>query len=187
MTTLDRAAAPQTRMLLASDGSTTTLLQALLGEELRLRLDGVAMRTGQDVPEATRVALGVLPENPVLVRRSALVTSGGVAVSLNLVVARAPVGDVLGRVLTGREPIGRIMNGSRAGHRRILLDSGWDWWDADREAVRCAFKAYVIVEDAVPAIHVFERFNPRFIPAAGVPLAPDARAVPRQGGEPRGI
>lgn len=176
MTALDGAAAPQTRMLLASDGSTTTLLQALLGEQLRLRLDEVATRTGLDVPESTRVALDINPETPVLVRRSALVTVSGVAVSLNLVVAQAPVSEVIGRVLTSGEPIGRVMNGSRAGHRRLLLDSGWDWWDADGDAVRCAFKAYMIVEDAAPAIHVFERFNPRFIPA-----------VPRQrGGEPGG-
>lgn len=172
MTALDGPSAPQTRMLLASDGSTTTLLQALLGEELELRLDGVDVRTGGDVAEAARAALGIDEDASVLVRRSALVTRAGVEVSRNRVVASALASDVIGRVLTGAKPIGTIMNGRRAGHHRIPLESGWSWWDPAGARLPCAFKAYVIVEDGTPAIHVFERFNPRFIPTAGYPMVP---------------
>ncbi len=153
-------------MLLASEGSTTTLLQALVGERLELRLDELSDSTVGEAYEAARRALGVEKETPVLVRRSALVTASGVEISRNVVVAQGPFTGVVGHVLTSTEPIGRVMNGSRAGHRRILLESGWSTWgDAP-----CAFKSYLIVEDDQPTIYVFERFNPRFIPTEGYPV-----------------
>ncbi|MGH3663137.1 MAG: hypothetical protein ACRDTQ_14915 [Micromonosporaceae bacterium] len=150
-------------MLLASDGSTTTLLQALLGEVLELRLDEVREGDGAEVPEATRAALRIDERTRVLIRRSALVTSVGVEVSRNKVVAIGAFDAAVDHALHGRYPIGRIMNNTRSGHRRILLDSGWSFWEAGKRSVRCAFKSYLIVEDGV-SIHICERFNPRFLP-----------------------
>jgi chorismate-pyruvate lyase len=164
MTALEAPSAPQTRMLLASEGSTTTLLEALVGEPLRLRLHEVSEGRGSEVSRDARAALGLADETPVLVRRSALVTVAGMEVSRNHVVAHGPFDGVVGRVLTAEQPIGWTMNGSRAGHSRIVLDTGWSFWDADDVRVTCAYKSYVMVEQEQPRIHVFERFNPRFIP-----------------------
>ncbi|HEX2418777.1 MAG TPA: hypothetical protein VHJ83_11750 [Micromonosporaceae bacterium] len=169
MTALEVPSAPQTRMLLASEGSTTTLLEALLAQSLVLRLDEVRVAEGREVWQAARSALGIVDDTPVMVRRSALVMAGGVEVSRNHVVGCAPFDGVVGRVLTGSEPIGWTMNGSRSGHSRIVLNTGWSTWDTDGQLLTCAFKAYVMAEHNRPKIHVFERFNPYFIPTAGQP------------------
>ena len=152
-------------MLLASDGSTTKLLEALLGEELKVAVHEIRSATGKDVSEAVCQALQLAPDTPVLVRRSALVTSAGLEVSRNHVVARGPFDGDVGRVLTGTDPIGRTMNGSRSRHSRVVLETGWSCWETDDDVLRCAFKAYVLAEDDRPTIHVVERFNPSVVPA----------------------
>jgi chorismate-pyruvate lyase len=158
---------PQTRMLLASDGSTTTLLEALLGDRVHLRLDEVSRRTGADVPAETRSALGIGSGTPVVVRRSALVTRSGLVVSRNNVVAWVHGAGLVGQIMTTNVPIGLTMNAARAGHYRILLASGWAAWDDADPAVPCAFKAYVIVHEGRRAIHIVERFNPEIVPTDG--------------------
>ncbi|MGH3735657.1 MAG: hypothetical protein ACRDT6_08545 [Micromonosporaceae bacterium] len=165
-------------MLLASEGSTTTLLDALLGESLRLRLDEVRTGRGREAPNAARTALHLTDTTPVLVRRSALVTVAGLVVSRNLVVARGPFDGPMGRVLTGAEPIGRTMNGSRDGHSRTLLEAGWSTWESGDGQLTCAFKAYVMSEGGRRQVYVEERFNPRCIPAD--PHAVPPAVVPRQ-------
>ena len=163
---MGRPLAPQTRMLLASDGSTTTLLQAMLGEEVHLRLDEVSRRTGADIPPETRSALGVTSGAPVMVRRSGLVTRLGLEVSRNCVVACAGTG-LVGQIMNAGVPIGLTMNGGLAGHRRIIVESGWATWDGPGPALPCAFKAYVIVYKGSRAMHIYERFNPHFVPTDG--------------------
>lgn len=164
MTTLAQPSAPQTRMLLASEGSTTTLLEALLGEPLRLRLDNVRSAPGSEVSPAVREALAIDSRTAVLIRHSSLVTVAGIEVSRNHVVARGPFSDVVGDVLCGPEPIGWTMNGSRDGHSRMVLETGWSSWDADGDRRTCAYKAYVIAQDGRPRIHIRERFNPLLVP-----------------------
>lgn len=156
--------APQTRMLLASDGSTTILLQALVGERLRLRLDAVDARPADDVSAPVRDSLGIRPESTVLVRRSALVTGTGAEVARNVVIGSPAA---VPRLLTSSEPIGATMNHSRAGHRRLRLDAGSSTWETAEGPLRCAFKAYLILDGGVPVLHIVERFNPAFVPPIG--------------------
>lgn len=152
-------------MLLASDGSTTILLQAMLDEPLILRLDEVCVGSGAQMGTVTRRALELGPDTPVIVRRSALVTGAGVVVSRNHVVGRATADDAVGQVLTAGRPIGWTMNGARAGHRREILDAGWSHWEAGGRQVPCAFKSYVIYDHGAPRVHIVERFNPGLIPS----------------------
>jgi chorismate-pyruvate lyase len=162
-----RAAAPQTRMLLASDGSTTILLQALVGQRLSVRVERTALCSGGDLAEDDRAALRIERDASVLLRSSSLVTAAREVVSRNEVAAPAArLGDELGRVMSGDQPIGAVLNAGRPGHRRLQLGSGWSSWEQpDGSRIPCTFKAYVILENAEPVMHIHERFNPQFVSA----------------------
>lgn len=155
---------PHTRMLLSSDGSTTVLLQALMGERLQLRLDGLATIPAGDVPAYAREHLRAGADEPVMVRRSALVTGAGVEVSRNEVIGMPSRSPVASLVLTSSQPIGWTMNGGRAGHSRASVTAGSALWEVAEGSIACACKSYVIVDGGEPLMFITERFNPTLVP-----------------------
>jgi hypothetical protein len=174
--------APITRMLLASDGSTTLLLQALLGQELRVEVARQERRAAGDLDRGVREAIRASGKDELLVRHSALRTAEGKIVSRNLVVADASGGTPMRRLLRDLDtPLGRGLIALGVSQSRRLLDWGLaDWPQTDEDCTEdgaeggavaeaaapypCVYKAYVLVEEDVPAIYVHERYNPEFVP-----------------------
>ncbi|MGQ4601093.1 hypothetical protein [Nocardia sp. R6R-6] len=151
---------PLTRMLLAGDGATMPVLEAMLGTELQVRVlrqdDMVASRLPSSVSEALRVS----GTDRVVVRRSSLVDSDLVTVSVNYVVfvggpaAEYGVDDV-------RMPIGHNLISRGVSQRRDILRAGLTRWPDGR---LCAAKAYVIVLVDRPLCYIRESFNPNVVP-----------------------
>ncbi|MEU3176632.1 hypothetical protein, partial [Streptomyces sp. NPDC007000] len=83
-------ASARTRMLLASDGLTTVLLEAVVKASLHVRITQTARLSAHALDDsASRAALGLEAGRPCLLRRTRLVTPAGVPVSANVVVAAA--------------------------------------------------------------------------------------------------
>ncbi len=157
--------AAETRMLLASDGSTTLLLQALLGRRLLLEVPYQSRSLAVEFPPEIRAAIGADPHHEVLVRHSELRTEAGDVVSRNLVVATSERRGAMYGLLSDRcTPLGHGLIALGLSQSRRLLASGVDGWEADESAVRCAFKAYALSESGVPSMYIRERFNPEFVP-----------------------
>jgi chorismate-pyruvate lyase len=154
-----------TRMLLASDGSTTQLLEALLDAPLVVRVEQQRRMSASGLPQRIRDALTVSPCDVVMNRRSQLLQDDGGLVSINHVVARWLPDDVLASIMTNHdEPIGRAMRRNEMAQSRRILDAGIGVWNADPSKRPCAFKKYVIVRDGTPTIYVHETFNPDHVP-----------------------
>jgi 3-deoxy-D-arabino-heptulosonate 7-phosphate (DAHP) synthase class II/chorismate-pyruvate lyase len=151
---------PLTRMLLAGDGFTMPVLEAILGAELDVRVLRQDDIEAGRLPGAVTDALGVSDTDRVIVRRSCLVDADMVTVSVNHVVTvRGPstawgVDDV-------RIPIGYSLVSRQAPQRRQILRVGLTRWPDGR---LCAAKAYVIVLDDRPLCYIREAFNPSVIP-----------------------
>ncbi|WP_117213843.1 hypothetical protein [Allorhizocola rhizosphaerae] len=147
-------------MILASDGSTTVLLEALVGEELKLEVRDQETRPARTLEPRIRLLLDLTPEFSVLVRRSALCTPDGRDVSRNLVVARYRT-HKLHAVFTSRtEPIGQgLMRLGLSRARRVVGTGVTDW-----DATVCAYKAYVVLDGHDPVAYIHERFNPSIVP-----------------------
>ncbi|MDH6579254.1 hypothetical protein [Kitasatospora sp. MAP5-34] len=164
--------AAETRMLLASDGSTTLLLQALLGRRLHLEVPYQSRFLALEFPHEIRAAIEADPHHELLVRHSELRTESGAVVSRNLVVANAEQrGAMYGLLGDRRTPLGHGLIALGLSQSRRLIASGLDHWEADGSAARCAFKSYVLSESGVPSIYIHERFNPEFVPADRAPAA----------------
>jgi 3-deoxy-D-arabino-heptulosonate 7-phosphate (DAHP) synthase class II len=167
--TRERVAAfadPLTRMLLASDGFTTPVLEARLGTMLQVRV------LRQDVVAAPVVGpvAGLLrldDSGEALVRRSCLVDNSLSPVSLNLVVA--PVTGRWPGLTSLDTPIGYSLLGQGAAQRRETVWVGRSVWR--RRGEPCAAKAYVMLVDDEPVCFIRECFNPRHVPATVVPEA----------------
>ncbi|WP_129841374.1 hypothetical protein [Streptomyces sp. RFCAC02] len=162
--TPDRFASPLTRILLAGDGLTTTLLEALAGERPRLhrvaQSHAPAAAGGPAVPPLLHVA----PGTDVLVRRTALLRADGAPLSANHVVAHLGphLPAAITACLTGDSvPLGPALNAAGAGHRRTLLDVGRRTWDA-RPA---CYKTYLVWHGDAPLALINELFHPDLVPA----------------------
>jgi hypothetical protein len=167
-----------TRMLLASDGSTTRLLQAATGQALAVRVDlQRECRVGELAPRV-RAALEVADERDedarVVERRSRLLTAAGLVVSVNHVVLAPSAVQAYGAPDLA-VPIGFQLSGGRVPQYRELLDSGRGDWPPDGPARGCAFKAYLIHDVEGRRIYVHESFNPGVIPP---PVLGDPAAGP---------
>jgi hypothetical protein len=156
---------PLTRMLLRSDGSTTLLLEALLGVSLRLRVDSQLRMTLHEVDVRVRRALGlsdVNGEGPLVLRRSRLTLPDGGEVSINRVLFQpgptAWSGDQHDDV-----PLGLQLHAREALQRRRLLSAGIDRWPENPDRP-CAYKEYLIHTGEDTPYYVHERFNPHVIP-----------------------
>lgn len=162
-----RFVSPVTRMLLASDGLTTTLLESLAGEPLHLQclaqLRATARDAGPGVPGLLRTGEG----GPVLLRYSAATVSDGRALSVNHVVARLGVAPGLEECLTSTSiPLGPALHAAGTGHRRTLLDVGRRSWQSDGGHARPAcYKTYLLWHGEEPLALINELFNPAAVPA----------------------
>ncbi|MFH8409210.1 3-deoxy-7-phosphoheptulonate synthase [Streptomyces sp. NPDC018019] len=185
-----RFASPLTRMLLASDGLTTTLLESALATPLRLRVlhQGTAPAAEQDA--LTRRCLSLGRDEQVLVRRSALADAALTPVSLNTVVGLVPDDPALTACLTSpRTPIGYGLRANGAMRTRRLVEVGVAGWEQDGRIRPAVFKSYVVLDGERPWLFIRELFNPRLVPAeaADEAVADDGHAVPQPGGEPAAV
>jgi Protein of unknown function (DUF98). len=156
-----------TRMLLASDGSTTYLLEALLGASLVIRVEQQRRMPASGLPKRIQDALTVSPYDTVISRRSQLRQDNGGLVSVNHVVTRWSPDDVLVEIMTNdEEPIGRAMRRCEMAQFRRIIDAGVCVWKLDQPSRPCAFKEYVIMRDGIPEIYVHETFNPDHVPVS---------------------
>ncbi|MFI2238247.1 3-deoxy-7-phosphoheptulonate synthase [Streptomyces chrestomyceticus] len=161
-----RFSSPLTRMLLASDGLTTTLLESALATPLRLRVlhQGTAPAAAQDALARRCLSLG--RDEQVLVRRSALADAALTPVSLNTVVGLVPDDPALAACLTsGRTPIGYGLRAAGAMRTRRLVEVGVAGWEQDGRVRPAVFKAYVVLDGDRPWLFIRELFNPRLVPA----------------------
>ncbi|MEU3771911.1 hypothetical protein AB0F11_01595 [Streptomyces sp. NPDC032472] len=161
-TTLPTAGA--TRMLLSSDGSTTTLLEALLDERLAVRVDTQGpVPAGQLYPRAAQ-ALGLKRGEEAIERRSALLAPDGSVVSVNVVVFAAPPDGWSGSA-DDDAPLGRRLREAGTRQHRRILSSGLAEWPGEVAHQTCAYKEYVISCGDESQLYVHEKFNPAFVAA----------------------
>ncbi|WP_331445301.1 hypothetical protein [Streptomyces xanthochromogenes] len=153
-----------TRMLLACDGSTTLLLQALTGHNLSIRVDAQGDTPAGRLPRGIRSALGLVDTSVVLERRSCLVTSEQEVVSINRVVFDGAARKRMG-VPDSLTPIGLQLRDQQVHQHREQLSTGlMRWRDSLTERwVDSAFKEYVIHYAAGGRAYVHEQFNPHMV------------------------
>ncbi|WP_049576865.1 hypothetical protein [Streptomyces sp. SBT349] len=162
-----RFESPLTRMLLSSDGLTTTLLESMAGESLHLhclaQLRVPARETGDGVPALLRIDGG----GKVLVRYSATTRPTGEALSVNHVVARLGLSPGIQACLTSTSiPLGPALHAAGTGHRRTLLDAGRRLWRGEGGLTRTAcYKTYLVWHGEEPLALINELFNPGTVPA----------------------
>ncbi|MFB7504012.1 MULTISPECIES: chorismate pyruvate-lyase family protein [Streptomyces] len=152
-------------MLLTSDGSTTLLLEALVGEELVVHVSSQEQRPAGEFSEASMVFHDLTDRCPLLVRRSQVHMRQGEPISDNLV--RAPVdGSALYALMEDRQaPLGRGMGRLGVSQARQLLSMGLGSWpDTPGSTKTCASKTYVMVERGRPVMYMAEKFNPAYVP-----------------------
>lgn len=171
---------PITRMLLITDGLTTTLLQALVGEKVTAHVHEVRRLSGSQVVPATRTALGGSARDKFLMRRTHLVLPWGEVLSDNTVIARLGVERAVEKVVTDCSvPLGFGLGRAGLLAGRKILSLGTAAWTAARQTAVCASKVYVLNTPGAggPMLCVRERFHPRHVPPMAVEL--DGVPVPR--------
>jgi len=160
---IDTATVPAvTRMLLASDGSTTVLLEALVRVSLAAVVDSQHTIRRSAVPVRLQSFFAAEGKTEIVERRSRLVTPQKEVVSSNLVLIPSwnsdkllpPVGCPLGRHLARHALV----------RRRESLDQTIGSWPLDGEQQACLSKEYFIHCRSGALIYVSELFNPRIVP-----------------------
>lgn len=155
---------PVTRLLLATDGSTTVILEALLDCALDVRVDAQEDVPPGRVPAGIAAALRPARGSGVVARKSALVAPDGTVVSVNTVhFASTPHG--WSGSAQDAAPLGRRLRQAGTRQHREILASGTARWPDPRHPAPCAFKEYVIDCEGGARLHISERFNPLVIPA----------------------
>ncbi|SOD67621.1 chorismate lyase [Streptomyces zhaozhouensis] len=160
-------ASPLTRMLLSSEGQTTTLLESLAGESLRLRCLAQLRVPTRQTGEGVAALLGVDEDAGVLVRHTATTRQGGEPLSVNHVVARLDLAPAIEHCLTSTSvPLGRALTEAGTGHRRTLLETGRRPWGQGSDDRPACFKTYLVWHGDEPLVLINELFNPSHVPAA---------------------
>jgi chorismate-pyruvate lyase len=119
------------RMLLATDGSVTALLEA--GFDAPLRVRTAANHVDDRLP--TPFELELDPGRPVLWRHAVLEVAGRPVLRASSVIALDRLGeDARAALLAGREPIGRLLRGVEA-RRELLLGIADEAGAADAQAL----------------------------------------------------
>lgn len=170
-----RFASPVTRILLASEGLTTPLLQAASDGSLQARVLSLREVDAETLDPGVRVRLRLSGLEPCLVRRTRLVLDCGTTVSDNIVVARMGVDPRVDRVAgdAGR-PLGfALADSGLVLQRRVHWVGRRRWLDGGP----CAGKAYTLHDADRPLVHIEELFSPQVVPA-------DVRLRPFQQGQP---
>jgi 3-deoxy-D-arabino-heptulosonate 7-phosphate (DAHP) synthase class II len=152
-------------MLMASDGFTMPVLEAILETELQVRVlrqdDIGAARLPAAVVDALRL---VESTDRVIVRRSCLIDPDLKTVSVNHVVTVAGAADA-SAAADVNVPIGHSLMSRGVSQRRQILRTGLARWLDGRP---CAAKAYVITLRDRPLCYIREWFNPAVIDPAVV-------------------
>ncbi|WBB57710.1 hypothetical protein O7599_18660 [Streptomyces sp. WMMC500] len=158
-----RFRSPLTRMLLGSDGLTTTLLESWAGSPLEVGDVTLRFVRAERAPRGAAALLGT--EGDVLVRHSTLTDARGRMWSWNQVVA-GPAGEpALRRCLTDASaPVGPALRAAGARLGRTVVRAGVTPWPPDPRE-QAAFRTYRLWcgDDVLAAIH--EVFNPAHVPA----------------------
>ncbi|MEU6131549.1 hypothetical protein ABZ805_20445 [Saccharopolyspora sp. NPDC047091] len=158
-------ASPITRMLLSSDGLTTTLLESATG--LRTHILGAEHeRVPADAaPRGAAELLHVPLDDAILVRRSTTATDDGRALALNQVVARTDIPGAERCLTDAAAPLGLALHAAGTGFRRTVLHIGRRAWHPDPGRPPAVFKTYLLWHRDIPAVAISELFSPEFIPA----------------------
>ncbi|MFI5808831.1 hypothetical protein [Streptomyces sp. NPDC051561] len=166
-------AAPEARMLLCSEGLTTSLLQAIVRSPLLPRGQSVEIVAGTDVPARARSALAGDAQDRYLRRRLLLVTSSGVIASSNTVHVRCgtdPLVEELAADMT--RPIGFALADAGVETQRHILDVGIAQWPAGSAHDECLSKFYALEDQGDPLMCIEELFNPDFVRPDHKPSTP---------------
>ncbi|NEW28451.1 hypothetical protein [Nocardia cyriacigeorgica] len=164
---------PVTRMLLQADGSTTLLLEALLGETLSLTVIDQRVSTAAGLPVRLRELLACTGEEQVVSRRSELRAGDDPRpVSRNEVTVACRDPKLTAILTDARVPIGRGLVSARRFLGRTIVSAGWDVWHGDEAAEaspsRCAYKEYVLSDELTAIAHIREQFNPALVPSGAM-------------------
>ncbi|SDJ26468.1 chorismate--pyruvate lyase family protein [Nonomuraea jiangxiensis] len=151
-----------TRMLLAGDGSTTLLLQALTGGPISVGPQHVADQRADRMPADVRALLQLADGATVAVRSSLLLDRHGTPVSRNKVIVSLGVPLMQRIAADPARPLGLALIAHDIDHERRRRSSGLARWSTrQRDA---ASKAYLIRAAATPLMLVWETFNPDVVP-----------------------
>ncbi|MFJ3659353.1 hypothetical protein ACIPPM_02670 [Streptomyces sp. NPDC090119] len=148
-----------TRMLLAGDGSTTLLLEALLDTRLTVHVERQEKVPGRQLGAAATAALGLPADGAAVLRVSTLRTPAGHVVSRNTVAFTAPPAAWSGSA-DDLAPLGRRLREGRTRQHREILSAGTARWREGGQYRPCAYKEYVITCDDGARLYVHERFAP---------------------------
>ncbi|WP_445397710.1 hypothetical protein ACSMX9_26670 [Streptomyces sp. LE64] len=156
------SAPPQTRMLICTDGSTTLLLNALVGEQLSVRVDHQQQVPAARVRRIGCHILGIAPDVLVVDRQTRIFIPGKEVVSVNRVVIAGRESDRL--VPPPDELLGPYLKKVGLALKRELIAASRDIWPLDENSPACVSKEYIIDCGTAGRMYVHERFNPRFVP-----------------------
>lgn len=181
MSTQGNRLAGTARLLVESDGSTGSLLEALTGASLAARVDVQGDIPASRLPEMIRASLGLPGEATALERRSCLVTPELEVMSINRVVADKSFQRRLGEFDTF-SPLASQLRDRRVPFHREQLSHGFTRWrDSGREHwVDCLYADYVLTTDTGGRAYVHAHFNPGIIPVSEA--GPKLLAVPQSKG-----
>ncbi|WP_026240265.1 hypothetical protein [Parafrankia discariae] len=155
-------APPHTRMLVCADGSTTVLLEALIGARLSVQVTRQRKVSAGDVPEIGCHLLGVEPEEIVVDRISRILTPADDVISVNRVVIGGPGAARL--IPPDEELLGPHLRRIGVTARRDPLGAARGTWPLGGNRGECVSKEYVIDCGFAGRVYVHERFNPGFVP-----------------------
>jgi len=149
-----------TRMLLSSDGSTTILLEALLHTRLSVHVDRQEVMSARDLDQNIVLALGLIPQNTVVERRSSLLTPDSTIVSINHVVFFNQQTDGWSGAHSDPVPLGKKLRDRHTKQHREILAAGTTEWPGDDHHRTCVYKEYIITCDDDSRIYLLEKFSP---------------------------
>jgi chorismate-pyruvate lyase len=164
---VNRFASPVTRMLLTSDGLTTTMLTALAGEEVSVREVRCRRIPAREAPHRAIASLGAADGETLVLRRSVF-TAGRRTLAVNRLAARESVlPPRAAACLTDAEtPIGAALKNSGALCTRTVLTAGRvPWPHAEGPRAPAAFRSYLLWYGREPVAAVREVFSPEAVPA----------------------
>ncbi|WP_082801996.1 chorismate pyruvate-lyase family protein [Herbidospora cretacea] len=156
-----------TRLLVASDGSTTQLLEASFTGPLSIKVlrQTVTPSVHSTLKDPAQL-LGLPAGAPVVSRYSALLDSRGTPVTLNHVVAVPDPDSPMGRIVTDPSyGIGTALASQRIEHRRQLISCGLADWPGALDPASAVVKTYLIWRGERPLMYIRELFNPDHVSA----------------------
>ncbi|MGW0252008.1 hypothetical protein ACWDYH_35810 [Nocardia goodfellowii] len=154
-----------TRALLANDGTTTVLLEAVLRAPVSVTVADQFRAQPYALSAETRRALHLTNGQTVVIRQSVLLSPDRQPVSWNRLIIVAIPGHRLDPLAEDRHtPLGTAMAAAGiAGYRRTLAIGHRPW---PPTGSRAAAKTYLADIDGRPRLHSTEIYNPDLFPAA---------------------